>query len=155
MPTASPATVAQFKTLFPAFCALADEQISEWFTQAAFKFNSARFGAQWHMAVYYFTAHQLTIFGTPNKAGTGEVASSTDAKGATTSEKVGDLSKNYGSAMDAAKVPASLHGYLRTAYGVELIQIIMSRSVSYGGVIRTGSSRVGAVQGVFSTDESA
>lgn len=152
MPTATAPSAEQFQQLFPEFCGLADTQIEAWFTQAALRFTAVRFGLQWHMAAYYFTAHQITIFGTPGQHGTGQVATSADGHGGTTSEKVGDVAKSYGAAIDPAKVSPELQEFLRTAYGVALLGIIMSRSATRGMVVRTGSSRVGAVPGIWGTD---
>lgn len=147
----TPATADQFRQLFPAFCELADEQIDPWFTEAALRFRSVRFRTQWHMAVYAFTAHQLTVLGIPNQASSEDAG----ARGQVTSEKVGDLAKSYGAAIDIMKVPPALQHFMSTKYGVMLLSIIMSRSATRGSVVRTGSSRVGAIPGIFGTDGSS
>lgn len=138
MAAATPSTDT-FKDLFPQFATTGDGAIEAWFVQAALRFTAARFGAGWPMAVYLFTAHQLTTFA---PAGVG-VDSSGDhvARGAVSSEKVGDLQTSYTSQVDLGSVPKSLHWLTGTTYGQQLIGIIMSRSAARGRVVRTGSSR--------------
>lgn len=133
------ATAAEFKQLFPQWSATADADVERWLAQAALRFSPARFHAQWSMAAYLYTAHQLALFNPDATDSSGDH----EARGPLVSDKVGDLSRGYGATVDMAKVPASLQWLTSTTYGLQLIGIIQSRSAARGRVIRTGSSYTG------------
>lgn len=129
----------EFKLLFPQFAGTADAHITRWLAQAPLRFTPRKFGAQWPMAAYLFTAHQLVSFPPDAETNAGDHVS----RGPVTSQKVGDLSTNYAGTVDMARVPASLTWLTSTTYGQQLIGIILSRSAARGRVIRTGSSASG------------
>jgi len=133
------ATVAGFKALFPQFSAQADAEIEAWFDQAPTRFTASRFGLQWTMAVYCYTAHNLVLFN-PDAIDMSEQGVAT---GPVTARKVGDLSRSYGASIDMARVPASMMEFTSTPYGQRLIGIFLSRSAGHARVVLTGSSLSG------------
>jgi hypothetical protein len=135
---ASP-TAAEFKALFPQFAAKADDDVERWLAQAPLRFMPRKFGTQWSMAAYLYAAHQLVLFDPDSADASGQHVQ----RGAVTSEKVGDLQRNYASPVDLARVPPSLLWLTTTVYGLQLIGVILSRSAAQGRVVRTGSSYAG------------
>lgn len=131
MSDAASPDAAGFKALFTRFAAMSDDAVNVWIVQAALRFSSAAFGAQWTMAVYLYVAHQLTVF-------TGDSGES-EVRGPVTSESVGDVSRSYGS-ISIENVPESLSEFTTTRYGVQLINIIQSRSAARARVVTATSS---------------
>lgn len=136
---ASP-TATEFKELFPQFASLSDTAVERWLDQAPLRFKASKFHAQWHMAAYLYTAHQLVMF---NPAASADNSADHESRGPIMAEKVGDLSRSYGSTIDMASVPKSLLWLTSTTYGQQLIGLILSRSAARGRVVRTGSSYAG------------
>ena len=132
-------TAAEFKTLFPQWAATSDTSVDAWIVQAALRFTPSKFGAQWAMAAYLYTGHQLALHN-PDAA---DASGNHLARGPVTADKVGDLSRSYGSTVDMTRIPASLQWLASTVYGQQLIGVIMSRSAARGRVVRTGSSYPG------------
>jgi len=133
---ASP-TAAGMQALFPQFSSHSDAQLEAWFAQAVLRFTAARFGAQWTMAVYLYTAHQISCFDPLSANNDGDHVS----RGPVSSESILDQSMSYGSTVDMSKVGAGSMEFTSTKYGQQLIGIINSRAASRGFVVRTGSSR--------------
>lgn len=130
-------TLAEFRTLFPSFtvAVASDTYVNAWMTQAILRFpNPALFGTQWSMAIYRATAHWLTL--TPESG----LDVEGETRGPITAESVIDTSRSYGSAIDLAKVGASLQEFLRTGHGIALIAIIQSRPASHSRAVLTGTS---------------
>lgn len=125
-------SVDEFKLLYPQYEDLAPGCITQWFDRALLRFTPSRFGAQWDDAVYCFTAHHLG----PTGSGNGF-----ELRGNITSEKVADLARSYGSAVDMSRIPASLMPYATSGPGLCLIGIIMSREHGFARIVKTGESR--------------
>ena len=133
---ASPSATGM-KALFPQFSSHTDAQLEAWIAQAALRFTSARFGAQWSMAAYLYAAHQLVSFDPLSSNNGGDHIS----RGPVASESVLDQSKSFGSTVDMGKVGSGSMEFTSTKYGQQLIGIINSRAASRGFVVLTGSSR--------------
>lgn len=132
-------SATEFKALFPQWASTADDDVERWLAQAGLRFMARKFGAQWSMAAYLYTAHQLQLFN-PDASDPSEQHV---ARGPVTSDRVGDVARSYGTTVDLARVPASLTWLTSTTYGQQLIGIILSRNASRGRVVRTGASFAG------------
>lgn len=108
-------TPAEFTTRFPEFVAVDPARIQTYLDDAALSVNASLWGNKADLGIAYLAAHLLTL---DNRGGNG-------ASGPVTSEKVGDLQRNY-AAPQGSLDPV----YSTTNYGIQFIRLRRSILIS-------------------------
>jgi hypothetical protein len=109
-------TPAQFKDRFAEFATVSDSRIQLFLDEAALSVNVSLWGIKADLGQAYLAAHLLTI---DKRGGSG-------AAGMVTSEKVGDLSRNYAAPNTGALDPT----LSATSYGIEFLRLRRSILIS-------------------------
>ncbi len=108
-------TPALIKSYFPEFATLADDFIQLYIDQASLSVNASVWLAKSEIGIAYLTGHLLTMV-TKFVGG---------VSGPVSSEKVGDLSRNY-----AQLALPSANEYSMTSYGIEFYRLRKSLPIS-------------------------
>lgn len=108
-------TPAIFKEMFPQFVGKSDQYVQLYIDQAVLSVNAKVWLGKTELGIAYLTAHLLAMI---DQAASG-------VAGSVTSEKVGDLSRNYsGLALQNA------NEYSLTNYGLEFLRLRKSIPIS-------------------------
>ena len=112
----------QFIALFKEFISLEEAYVNLWLDVCISQVDEKAFGRQYAIAVYYLTAHRLSVH--KNLGDNGGID-----RGLITSESIGDLSVSYGQ-------PNTSGGegdvnYNQTAYGREFLAIRKMQIINY------------------------
>ena len=131
--------IAVFRLTIPAMAEVSDEELASDFEVYGDYVSEKRFGKLYGKAMSYFVAHMRTLNDMITYAG-GNAGDSTLTAGPLTSEKEGQLSRNYGSG--SASGSSNTDDLLkRTLYGQ---QFLMLRDMAVSSVtIRTGGGCCG------------
>jgi hypothetical protein len=108
-------TPALIKEMFTEFAGKSDAYIQIYIDQAVLSVNAAIWTGKTEVGIAYLTGHLMALM----------IPGSTGPSGPVTSEKVGDLSRNY-----ASVTIANSNEYHQTIYGTEFLRLRRSLPIS-------------------------
>jgi hypothetical protein len=123
-------SLALFRALVDEFSAVADATVEIFIAQAALRMDSGIWGNVYSQANVYLAAHMMKL--SPSYGG-----GSSAAGGALTSQRDGDLARNYAAPPTTSSLSDAY--LLRTAYGAEFLYLRNSRSETGPMVVSVGS----------------